>query len=247
MIGRFVLAALVAGFLAGGVLMVLQNARLTPLILAAEVYEQADDAKKDAVAGQEQTAAPACKETMPGMKMCPDNGAAEWEPAPGLQRIGLAGVASLLAGGGFAAILAGLSMLLNVPITRANGWIWGLSGFFAVHLATGAGLAPEIPGMPVADLTMRQIWWVGTIIATGGAIYCFAIRKEFWAPFLGVVLLVVPHIIGAPVAPEGETSVPPGLAAEFAANALAAAAVFWLVMGVLLGRFLPPIVEKFEP
>ena len=100
--------------------------------------------------------------------------------------------------------------------------------------------------MPVADLTLRQIWWVGTIIATGVAIYCFAIRKEFWAPFLGVIILAIPHIIGAPVAPEGETSVPPGLAAEFAANALACAAVFWLVMGVLLGRFLPPIIEKFE-
>ena len=246
MIGRFVLAALVAGLIAGGVLTLIQNARLTPLILAAEVYEQRDDAKKEAVAGQVDTAAPACKETMPGMKMCADNGAAEWEPAPGLQRIGLAGVASLLAGGGFAAILAGLSLLLNVPITRANGWIWGLSGFFAVHLATGAGLAPEIPGMPVADLTMRQLWWVGTIIATGGAIYCFAVRKELWAPFLGVVLLVLPHIIGAPVAPEGETSVPPGLAAEFAANALAAAAVFWLVMGVLLGRLVPRFAEKLE-
>lgn len=244
MIGRFVLAALVVGLLAGGVLTVLQNLRLTPLILAAEVYEKVDDAKKDVAAGQS-APAPACKEGMSGMTMCPENGAAEWEPAPGLQRIGLAGVASLLAGGGFAAILAGLSLLLNVPITRANGWIWGLSGFFAVHLATGVGLAPEIPGMPVADLTLRQIWWLGTIIATSAAIYCFAIRKEFWAPFLGVILLAIPHIIGAPLAPEGETSVPPALAAEFAANALACAAIFWLVMGVLLGRFIPPIAEKF--
>jgi cobalt transporter subunit CbtA len=243
-IGRYVLAALVAGLIAGGVLTVLQNLRLTPLILAAEVYEKADDAKKDTAAGQ--ATAPVCKETMPGMKMCTDNGAAEWEPAPGLQRIGLAGVASLLAGGGFAAMLAGLSLLLNVPITRTNGWVWGVSGYFAVHLATGMGLAPEIPGMPVADLLARQIWWVGTIIATGAAIYCFAVRKEFWAPFLGVIILAIPHIIGAPIAPEGETSVPPALAADFAANALACAAVFWLGMGILLGRFLPPIVEKFE-
>jgi predicted cobalt transporter CbtA len=29
------------------------------------------------------------------------------------------------------------------------------------------------------------------------------------------------------------------LAAEFAANAIAAAAVFWIVMGALLGRLLP--------
>ena len=236
MIGRFVLAALLAGLIAGAVLAVLQNIRLTPLILAAEVYE-----KSGAEAGQSP-----CKETMPGMKMCQGDGAPEWEPAPGLQRIGLAGVASLLAGGGFAAILAGLSLLLNVPITRANGWIWGLSGYCAVHLATAAGLAPQLPGMPVAELASRQLWWLGTIVTTGAAIYCFAVRREHWAPFLGVVLLALPHIIGAPIAPLGPSSVPPALAANFAANALACAAVFWLLMGILLGRFLPPISEKFE-
>lgn len=244
MIGRYVLAALVAGLLAGCVLTALQYVRLSPLIAAAEVYEHADEAPADgATTGP---AKPACQETMPGMTMCPKDGSAEWEPAPGLSRMGFTGAASLLAGGGFAAILAGLSLLINVPINRANGWAWGLAGFFAVHVATSAGLAPEIPGMPVADLFARQVWWVGTIIATGAAIYCFAVRKEIWAPFLGVVLLALPHIIGAPVAPEAKTSVPPGLAAEFAANAIAAAAVFWLVMGVLLGRFLPPVAEKLD-
>ncbi len=228
MIGRYVLAALVAGLLAGAVLTVLQVWRLSPLIATAETYESAVAANAGA---------------MPGMAM----DATEWEPAPGLPRFGFTGVASLLAGGGFAAILAGLSLLLNVPITRANGWIWGLSGFFAVHLATGFGLAPEIPGMPIADLLARQIWWVGTIIATGAAIYCFAIRTENVAKAIGVALLFAPHLIGAPITPEGETSVPPALAAEFAANALAAAAVFWLVMGVLLGRFLPAIAERFDP
>ncbi len=238
MIGRFVLAALLAGLIAGAVLAVLQNIRLTPLILAAEVFERSDAAAEQAL--------PVCKETMPGIRMCREDGAAEWEPAPGLQRIGLAGVASLLAGGGFAAMLAGLSLLLNVPITRANGWIWGLSGYCAVHLATAAGLAPQLPGLPMADLALRQIWWLGTIVATGAAIYCFAVRREHWAPFLGVVLLALPHIIGAPVAPPGQSSVPPALAASFAANALGCAALFWLLMGVLLGRFLPPISEKFE-
>ncbi len=233
MIGRYVLAALFAGLIAGAVLTGLQIWRLSPLISAAEVYEKA-------------TAQSACKETMPGMKMCADDGSTEWSPAPGLPRLGFTGAASLLAGGGFAALLAGLSLLLNVPFTRVNGWVWGLCGFFSVHLATSFGLAPEIPGMPVADLASRQIWWVGTIIATSAAIYCFAIRSESWAKALGLALLLLPHIIGAPRAPDATTTVPPALAAEFAANALACAAVFWLVMGWLLGRFLPPIVEKFE-
>ena len=236
MIGRYVLAALVAGLLAGAVLTVLQVWRLSPLIAAAEVYEKSSEASSGTT----------CKETMPGMKMCDGDGTTEWEPAPGLPRIGFTGVASLLAGGGFAAILAGLSLVLNVPITRGNGFLWGLSGFFAVHLATAFGLAPELPGMPVADLAARQIWWVGTIIATSAAIYCFAIRNENWAKAVGVALLFAPHLIGAPVAPHIETTVPAALAAEFAANALAAAAIFWLVMGILLGRLLPQISERFD-
>ena len=248
MIGRFVLTALVAGFVAGLVLTGLQMWRLSPMIYAAEVFEKTDEAKREpAAAASTATAAqPACKETAPGMKMCPQNGVAEWEPAPGLSRIGFTGAASMLAGGGYATLLAGLSLLLNVPITRTNGWIWGLSGFFAVHLATSFGLAPALPGMINADLFARQIWWLGTIVATGGAIYCFAIRREAWAPFLGISLLALPHLIGAPVAPESQTTLPPALAAQYVASVLASAAVFWVVMGVLLGRFLPPISEKFE-
>jgi cobalt transporter subunit CbtA len=234
MIGRYVLTALVAGFLAGAVLTALQVWRLSPLIAAAETYET-----KDETAG--------CKETMPGMKMCGDAGETEWEPAPGLPRLGFTGAASLLAGGGFAAILAGLSLLLNVQITRANGWMWGLCGFCAVHLSTAFGLAPELPGMPVADLMARQVWWLGTILATAAAIYCFAIRKESWAPFLGVALAILPHIIGAPQPPAAESSLPAHLAAAFAANALVAAAIFWLTLGTLLGRLLPPIEARLDP
>ena len=234
MIGRYVLTALVAGLIAGAVLTGLQVWRLSPLIAAAEVYEKADDA------------ALPCKESMPGMKMCADDGSKEWQPAPGLPRIGLTGGASMLAGGGFAVLLAGLSLLLNVPINTTNGWAWGLCGFFAVHLAPSFGLPPEVPGMPVADLAARQIWWVGTIFATSAAIYCFVARPETWVKGLGILLLALPHVIGAPHAAPAASTVPPTLAADFAAKALGAAAIFWLVMGVALGRLLPPIVEKFE-
>jgi cobalt transporter subunit CbtA len=229
MIGRYVLAALIAGMLAGVLLSGIQYFRLSPLIAAAEVFEKAEAGKAEEP----------CKETMPGMKMCPEDGSGMWEPAPGLERFGLASVASLIAGGGFALVLAGLSQLLGIPITRQNGWIWGLMGFLSVHVATSAGLAPELPGMPVADLLQRQVWWLGTIIATATAIYLFTQKQALWALPLGVVLVALPHVIGAPQAPAGNTDVAPALAAEFAANAIAAAAVFWIVMGALLGRLLP--------
>jgi cobalt transporter subunit CbtA len=228
MIGRYVLAALVAGMLAGLVLSGIQYLRLSPMIAAAEVYEKADAQKS----------VEPCKETMPGMTMCHDHADA-WEPAPGFEKFGSNTISWLIAGGGFAAILAGLSLLLNIPITRANGWAWGIAGFLSVHVATSAGLPPELPGMPLADLGARQIWWLSTIIATGAAIFILTQRKETWAPILAIVLAALPHLIGAPQAHAAQSSVPASLASAFVANALAAAAVFWLVMGVLLGHILP--------
>lgn len=237
MIGRVVLTALVAGLLAGLVLSGIQYVRLTPLIFAAEIHEHADEASAAAAPAGE--AQPACVENMPGMKMCPDNGGPAWEPAPGAERFTYTTVASLLTGAGFALLLAAFSLLTGAPITRENGMVWGLCGFLAVHVATAAGLPPQIPGTPVADLMARQIWWVGTIIATGAGIYLIALRREAWAPFAAAVVIALPHIIGAPQPPNAATSVPPTLAAAFAGNAIAAAAIFWAVLGLLLGRMLP--------
>ncbi len=231
MIGRIVFATLVAGMLAGLVLAGFQHVRLTPLILQGEVYEHATEPAAAATSEAPKT----CVENMPGMKMCPEEGGTEWEPAEGLQRTLFTTVASLLAGAGFAAMMAGISFLTNIPITKQNGLIWGVCGFLAVAVAPAVGLPPEVPGMPVADLLSRQLWWTGTVAATGVGIYLIAIKPELWAKVLAVALIALPHIIGAPIAPNTPTTVPPGLAGEFVANSIAAAAVFWCVMGLLLG------------
>jgi predicted cobalt transporter CbtA len=89
--------------------------------------------------------------------------------------------------------------------------------------------------MPAGDLVARQVWWVGTIAATAAGIYLIATRAEAWALAIAILLIGLPHIIGAPAAVHGESAVPPGLAASFAANAIAANAVFWLLIGQLLG------------
>ena len=223
MIGKIVLAALVAGMLAGLVLAGIQHVRITPLIAQGEVFEKAAEG------------AVPCVENMLGMTMCSEDGASAWQPADGWQRTLSTTVASVIAGGGFAILLAGISLLIGAPITRANGFVWGLCGFLCVAVAPAAGLAPEVPGMPVADLLARQIWWVGTIVATGAGIYLVALRHEAWAKFVAVALIAAPHIIGAPLAPSGQTLVPPALAAQFASNSIAAAAVFWCLIGLFIG------------
>jgi len=225
MIGRLVLAALIAGMAAGFIYGGVQHVQTTPLILAAEVYETAP-------AHDHTTAA-----TDPAVTPTPalEHEEEEWAPADGWQRTLSTTVSSMITGAGFALLLAGVSLLTGLPITPKNGLIWGICGFLAATVAPGAGLAPELPGMPTADLLLRQIWWVATIAATGAAIFLIATRRELIWLAAAVVLIALPHIIGAPQPLTHETAVPAGLAASFAANTIAASAVLWSLIGLFLG------------
>ena len=208
MIGRVLLAAILAGIAAGLIMGAIQHVRLTPLILQAETYEQAEPM---------------------------DHAAESWAPAEGWPRTLSTTVTAAMTGAAFAALLAGVSLLAGIPITRRNGAVWGLLGFLAVTLAPAAGLPPELPGMPAGDLAIRQIWWIGTIAATGAGLYLIATRSQIWAIAAAAVLIALPHVIGAPIAASHESAVPAGLAAAFAANAIAAGAVFWTLIGLFLG------------
>jgi cobalt transporter subunit CbtA len=238
MIGRVLLAALLAGIAAGLFMSVIQHVRITPLILEAEKYEHAG--------GHEHNHDTAAAQSAGGEQSAPVAEPADegWAPEDGFERTAYTTLASIVAGAGFAALLAGISILLGMRITPANGILWGICGFLAVHLAPAAGLAPELPGMPAADLALRQVWWLGTIIATGAAIALFILRSEAWAKAAAIVLLLAPHVIGAPVPPTHESGVPAGLAAEFAANTLAAAFLFWCAIGGLLGLTLDRFAQE---
>lgn len=238
MIGRVILAALLAGIAAGLFYGAIQHVRLTPLILEAEKYETAGDGH----AHDHGAAATTTTEQAPAAEPAAEETA--WAPEDGAERTLYTFLASIVAGAGFAALLAGVSLMSGVRITPRNGLLWGLAGFLAVHLAPAAGLAPELPGMPAADLVARQTWWVGTIIATGLAIWLFTQRAEMWAKVAAVVLVALPHIIGAPQPPTHESGVPAGLSAEFAANTLVAAALLWLAIGGFLGHAMDRFVKE---
>ena len=89
--------------------------------------------------------------------------------------------------------------------------MWGLAGFVVFTAAPGLGLPPELPGMPVADLTARQTWWIATAAATAGGLCLLAFRSAAWAAVLGLALIALPHLIGAPLAPESHSEVPAAL------------------------------------
>lgn len=229
MIGRVLLAALLAGIAAGLFMGVIQHWRLTPLILEAEKYEVAG-ASRDAGAAAEST----------------EHEAEDWAPGDGLERTLFTTLTLIVTGAAYAAILAGVSLLAGIPITARNGTLWGLLGFLAASLAPAVGLPPELPGMPAGDLAARQIWWGGTIIASGVAIYLIAALNKPWAVALAVLVAALPHIIGAPAPVTHETMVPAGLAAAFAASSIAAAAVFWILIGSFLGLALARTAKELH-
>lgn len=226
MMRRIFLTALIAGTLAGLFAAGLQQLKLIPLIAAAEVYEaagaQADHHRQDIVTHAEHQHA----------------AAAEWEPAPGIERAGYTLLADLLAGIGFALLLTGavaLARSCGYAIDARYGLLWGTAGFTVFALAPAIGLPPELPGMSAADLAARQQWWLLTAAATGAGLGLLVFARPSAFRVLGIVLIAMPHLIGAPVAPQDGAAVPAELAAEFATASLATAAAFWLLLGSLSG------------
>ncbi len=121
-------------------------------------------------------------------------------------------------------------------ISAREGLLWGIAGFVALQLAPAMGLAPELPGSVAADITERQIWWLGTVLATAGGIALLAYGANVLTALAGIALLAAPHLIGAPH-PEGFYGVaPPEVAGEFAARVLGVGLVAWAALGWLTGR-----------
>ena len=86
--------------------------------------------------------------------------------------------------------------------------------------------------MPVAELTARQTWWIATAAATAGGLCLLAFRSTAWAAVLGLALIVLPHLIGAPLAPESHSDVPAALSHRFIVVVTLTSLLFWALLGV---------------
>ncbi|MBE0578112.1 CbtA family protein [Devosia sp.] len=238
MIRNLFAAALVAALGAGLITAGLQHFRVTPLILHAETFEgegghsHGAEAVVAAHEHPEGTPVHTHGEAVATTAAAPE----EWAPQDGFERTAYTTLATVLAAAGFALLIGAVSMFANIPITFANGLLWGMAGFVTFTLAPAYGLPPELPGMPAADLVARQVWWTGTALATGAACLLLAKTRAGWAFAVATALIVAPHIIGAPVAPDEASAVPAHLATEFAAVTLGTALVFWLLLGTLFGK-----------
>ena len=127
--------------------------------------------------------------------------------------------------------------LFGRTITPQEGVLWGIAGFAAFQLAPAMGLAPELPGAIGADITLRQYWWLGTVVATAGGLALIGYGRGVLTVIAGATLVALPHAIGAPVLDEFYGYAPPELAAEFSARVLGVALAVWALLGWLTARF----------
>lgn len=236
MIGRVLFAALLCGVAAGLFMSAIQAWKVTPLIIAAEAFEGTEPAAHEHTHNDTEADAAAAH----------DHGEGAWAPEDGFERTAFTVLSNVIAGVAFSLVLTGVVMLLGLNISLSQGVLLGFAGFAAVSLAPAAGLSPELPGMAAAELLDRQVWWWGTVVATAAGIAAIALSANPLIKAAGVIAIAVPHFIGAPQPETHASAVPAHLAAQFAANSLATAAVFWIVLGALLGWMLARLAGRPE-
>ena len=243
---RIVLTAFISGTLAGLALAVLQGLWVVPLLLEAERYERTaapvpagGDAAIAARPGADQPVA-----QPPHGSALPSPAGVRYAP---LRRTLLTAVAEMIAGFAFALILVGCIALRGRPVGPREGLAWGLAGYAVFVGAPALGLPPELPGMAAAALGPRQVWWLGTLASTGAGLALAVFARSWPLRGMGLVLLIFPHLAGAPhLTPDATPGAgpPAELAQRHVGAVLATLAVFWLLLGLLVGwgwrRLRPP-------
>lgn len=121
-------------------------------------------------------------------------------------------------------------------IGPSEGVLWGLAGFAAFQMLPALGLPPELPGSSAADISDRQTWWWAAVVASTSGLGLLAYGRSIATAVLGLVLLALPHLIGAPEADGYAGLVPPELSAAFAARVLGVGLIVWTFLGWLAGK-----------
>lgn len=219
MFNRILLSAFIAGVLAALVLTMAQHVWVTPLILQAETYEDAAQANVEE------------RETHHAA-MGDHHHEPAWQPENGWQRTLSSAVSNSVMGIGFALILCGM-YTLHQPSGVAQGLGWGLAGYFIFFAAPAIGLLPDLPGTAAAELVARQRWWLGTAAATAVGLGLIFLQSSKSFKVAGVLLLALPHLIGAPHPAIPLSLSPETLQTQFRLTTIFINALFWLMLGVL--------------
>ncbi len=212
MFQRIFFAAVVSGVIAGLFATAVQSVRVIPLIYEAEKYER--------------------REPIPIPQTHEDHA----DEGDGLSRLALTLVSNVVSAIGFALLLVG-GFALRGDVDWRRGILWGVGGFIVFALAPSVGLPPELPGTAAAPLPHRQLWWILTVAGTAAGLLLLAFKPGALFKALGVVLLILPHVIGPPRPEAGGGLAPEALVNSFILTALVGSLVFWVVLGLCAGYF----------
>lgn len=218
MLTRLLVSGLFAGAAAGLIAAVLQLLFVQPVLLHAELYESGELVHFG-------TEAVSAHQELGGIYPLRD---------------GLSVIFTMLTYTGYAFILlAGMAIaeMRGAIITGRNGLLWGVAGFVAFHFAPGFSLAPEVPGVAAADVFDRQIWWWATVLAAGAGLWLIAFGRNWLAWGAAAMLLLAPHVIGAPEPDTFTGPVPTEIGAMFASRAFGVGMAAWLLLGCFSGYF----------
>jgi len=147
--------------------------------------------------------------------------------------------ANIVLATGFALIL-GSALAVRASGGWRAGFLWGLAGYAVFFVAPSLGLPPELPGTESAALHQRQWWWLATVALSAGGLWLAAFARKPVLRILGIVLIAAPHVVGAPQPAQHGSTAPAALTEEFVRAAYVANAIFWLLLGSLLGYFFKP-------
>lgn len=218
MFTRILTSALFAGAAAGLIASLLQLVFVQPVLLHAELYETGALVHF----GADPVSA---RPDLPGI-----------DP----MRDGLSVFFTMLIYCGYALVLVAAMAFAaerGAQINARNGILWGIAGFVATHFAPGFSLAPEVPGVAAADVEIRQIWWFTTVATAAIALWLIAFGRGWPAWTAAAILLVAPHLYGAPEPATFTGPVPTELGALFAARALGIGLAAWTLVGLFAGFF----------
>lgn len=229
------LAAIAAGLIVGVLISAVQSITTTPLIIAAEEYELA------ALETPKLTFATFQSDEQPRIILAhsnaDDEGSEAWAPETMFQRVTATLLANVLTAVAYSLLLVGCYAIWRHELSGRIGILWGAAGFTIFTLAPALGLAPELPGSMAADLALRQAWWLGAAAATGLGIWLLVFGRSWAWHSAGIIVMVIPHIVGAPQPDEFGGTAPPELAAHFAAASIVTSAIFWAMLGWFSGSF----------
>lgn len=215
---RLLISAIFAGAAAGLIAGLLQLVFVQPVLLHAELYEGGTLIHFGA---QAVSAHP----ELPGFDLVRDT---------------LSLIFTMLIYTGYALLLVAVMSIAEergAPIDGRWGILWGVAGFVVFHLAPGFSLAPEVPGVAAADVFQRQIWWFATVAATAVALWLIAFGTSWAMWAIAVVLLLAPHVFGAPEPDTFAGPVPTEIGALFAARAFGVGLAAWVLLGSFAGYF----------